>query len=161
MQFLGLNSKHFSISASYSMCECVKTMNAYYYGVRSDLKLEMCSFVMSFNNGAVWQILVMDLADLSGIAGMQHQQFESTKGEKLFASVKAKHLDWTNSLLFNFLDTLRFSSPKEQSLQQIFTKFSSMHLMEIHKQALRAFKDIDIVQEYQYFMGLPKADDLL
>ena len=36
-----------------------------------------------------------------------------------------------------------------------------MHLMEIHKQALRAFKDIDIVQEYQYFMGLLKADDLL
>ena len=35
-----------------------------------------------------------------------------------------------------------------------------MHLIEIHKQALRAFKDIDIVQEYQYFMGLPKADDL-
>ena len=51
MQFLGLNSKHFSISASYSMCECVKTKNAYYYGVQSDLKLEMCSFVMSFNDG--------------------------------------------------------------------------------------------------------------
>ena len=36
-----------------------------------------------------------------------------------------------------------------------------MHLMEIHKQALRAFKDIDIVQDRQYFMVLPKADDLL
>ena len=73
MQFLGLNSKHFSISASYSICECVKTKNAYYNGVRNDLKLEMCSFAMNFNNGAVWWILVMDLADLSGIAGMQHQ----------------------------------------------------------------------------------------
>ena len=36
-----------------------------------------------------------------------------------------------------------------------------MHLMEIHKQVLRAFKDIDIFLECQYFMGLPKADDLL
>ena len=41
------------------MCECVKTKNAYYYnGVRNDLKLEMCSFVMSFNNGAMWWIPV-------------------------------------------------------------------------------------------------------
>jgi hypothetical protein len=28
-----------------------------------------------------------------------------------------------------------------------------MHLMEIHKQALRAFQDIGIEQECQYFMG--------
>ena len=81
MQFLGLNSKHFT------MCEYVKTKNAYYNGVRNDLKLEMCSFVMNFNNGAMWWILVMGLADLSGIAGMQRQEFESTKGGKLFAWV--------------------------------------------------------------------------
>jgi hypothetical protein len=40
------------------MCECVKTKNTYYNGVRNDLKLEMCSFVMSFNNGAMWWIPV-------------------------------------------------------------------------------------------------------
>ena len=34
------------------MCECVKTKNAYYNGVRNDLKLEICSFVMNFNFGA-------------------------------------------------------------------------------------------------------------
>ena len=65
------------------MCECVKTKNAYYNGVRNDLKLEVCSFVMNFNNGAVWWILVMDLADLLGITGLQRQEVESTKGEKL------------------------------------------------------------------------------
>ena len=31
-----------------------------------------------------------------------------------------------------------------------------MHLMEIHKQALRAFKDIDIFLECQYFMGFQR-----
>ena len=67
MQFLGLNSKHFGIGASYSMCECVKTKNAYYNGVW---------------NGAVWWILVMDLADLLGIAGMKHQEVESSKRGK-------------------------------------------------------------------------------
>ena len=65
------------------MCECVKTKNAYYNGVRNDLKLEMCSFVLNFNNGAVWWILVMGLADLSGIADIQHQELESTKGGKI------------------------------------------------------------------------------
>ena len=84
------------------MCECVKTKNAYYNGVRNDLKLEMCSFAMNFNNGAVWWILVMSLADLSGIAGMQRQEFESTKGGEIVCLGRRLSI-WTGPIIAYFL----------------------------------------------------------
>ena len=44
------------------------------------MKLEICSFVMNFNSGVVWWILVNGLFE--GIVDMYRQSVESTKGSK-------------------------------------------------------------------------------